>query len=62
MSHFTEIKAKKYISPSSPAVSRSLTGCFVEQNIGEVSARTEGLIKTAALLDSFFSLLRRMNK
>lgn len=30
------------------AVSRSITGCFVQQNIGEVSARTEGLIKTAA--------------
>ena len=25
------------------AVSRSITGCFVLQNIGEVSARTEGL-------------------
>ena len=36
--------------------------CFAQQNIGEVSARTEGLIKTAALLGSFFSLLRRMNK
>ena len=34
-----------YFSPSSPAVPRSITGCFVQQNIGEVSARTEGLIK-----------------
>ena len=33
----------KYISPSSPAVSRSITGCFATQNIGEVSVRTEGL-------------------
>ena len=29
------------------AVSRSITGCFVQQNIGEVSARTEGLTPTA---------------
>ena len=28
------------------AVSRSITGCFVLQNIGEVSARTEGLENT----------------
>ena len=27
----------------SPAVPRSLTGCFASQNIGEVSVRTEGL-------------------
>ena len=33
----------KYISSS--AVPRSITGCFVQQNIGEVSARTEGLKK-----------------
>ena len=29
------------------AVSRSITGCFVQQNIGEVSVRTEGLTFTA---------------
>ena len=29
------------------AVSRSITGSFVQQNIGEVSARTEGLTFTA---------------
>mgnify|MGYP005947703621 FL=1 len=28
------------------AVSRSITGCFVLQNIGEVAARTEGLENT----------------
>ena len=28
------------------AVSRSITGCFATQNIGEVSARTEGLKNT----------------
>ena len=37
----------KYISSS--AVPRSITGCFVQQNIGEVSARTEGLIKQRGL-------------
>ena len=31
---------------SALAVSRSITGCFVQQNIGEVSARTEGLENT----------------
>ena len=37
----------KYISSS--AVPRSITGCFAQQNIGEVSARTEGLIKQRGL-------------
>ena len=46
-----------------PAVSRSITGCFATQNIGEVARRDGGVNKkTAALLCSFFSLLRRMNK
>ena len=32
----------KYISPSSPAVSRSITGCFAQQNIGEVAEGRRG--------------------
>ena len=39
------------------AVSRSITGCFVLQNIGEVSARTEGLTPTAKKLMKFFQSL-----
>ena len=32
----------KYISPSSSAVPRSITGCFAQQNIGEVSEGRRG--------------------
>jgi len=32
----------EYISPSSSAVSRSITGCFAQQNIGEVSKGRRG--------------------
>ena len=37
------------ISHSPLAVPRSIAGCFAQQNIGEVSARTEGLIKQRGL-------------
>ena len=33
---------EKYISPSSSAVPRSITGCFAQQNIGEVSEGRRG--------------------
>ena len=32
----------RYFSPTSPAVPRSITGCFVQQNIGEVSEGRRG--------------------
>ncbi len=32
----------KYISPSSSAASRSITGCFAQQNIGEVAEGRRG--------------------
>ena len=39
-------KEEKKATPTlSPAVPRSLTGCFASQNIGEGSVRTEGLEK-----------------
>ena len=38
-----EAEAKgKYISPSSSAVPRSITGCFAQQNIGEVAEGRRG--------------------
>ena len=32
----------RYFSPSSPAVPRSITGCFAQQNIGEVAEGRRG--------------------
>ena len=43
---------KRIKASTSPlAVSRSIIGCFVLQNIGEVSARTEGLEKNKKRVD-----------
>ena len=44
----------KYISSS--AVPRSITGCFVQQNIGEVSHSDGGVEKTAAITKSNLNL------
>ena len=42
----TPVKQKRWkISHSSPAVSRSLTGCFASQNIGEVAHSDGGVQK-----------------
>ena len=58
------LQEKKIISiqPSPPAVSRSLTGCFVAQNIGEVARSDGGVNKNSSPNGSFFSLLRRTNQ
>ena len=37
---------ERHVSHSSPAVSRSIAGCFTQQNIGEVSHSDGGVEKT----------------
>jgi len=48
---------ERHVSHSSPAVSRSIAGCFTQQNIGEVSHSDGGVEKTAAVTKSNLTLL-----
>ena len=57
------LQEKKIISiqPSPPAVSRSLTGCFVMQNIGEV-ARSDGGVNKKQQPERFVLLTVEKNE
>ena len=57
------LQEKKIISiqPSPPAVSRSLTGCFVMQNIGEV-ARSDGGVNKKQQPERFVLLAAEKNE